>query len=71
MPAQRGKNRPNQLGLTICKILKVEGKQLHLEGLDAVHATPVLDIKPWVAEFGPRGEVVQPTWMSELMEHYW
>lgn len=69
--AQRGKNRPNQIGTTICAIKKVEGTTLHLIGLDAIDGTPVLDIKPWVKEFGPRGEVRQPTWVSELMKEYW
>ena len=69
--AQRAKNRPNQIGSTICKIKKVDGLQLHLEGLDAVDGTPVLDIKPWLKEFGPRGSVAQPEWSSELMRGYW
>jgi len=69
--AQRGKNRPNQIGTTICRVLKVEGTQLHLEGLDAIDGSPVLDIKPWVLEFAPRGEVFQPKWISELMRKYW
>jgi tRNA (adenine37-N6)-methyltransferase len=69
--AQRGKNRPNQIGLTICKILRVEGLSVHVEGLDAIDGTPVLDIKPWVTEFGPRGPVRQPAWISELMRGYW
>lgn len=69
--AQRGKNRPNQIGTTICRILKVENSKLHLEGLDAVHGTPVLDIKPWVQEFAPRGKVFQPEWITELMKQYW
>lgn len=69
--AQRGKNRPNQIGTTICRILKVEGLRVHFEGLDAVDGTAVLDIKPWVTEFGPRGSVNQPPWISELMKQYW
>lgn len=69
--AQRGKNRPNQIGATICRILKVDGLNLHVEGLDAIDGTPVLDIKPWVQEFAPRGSVFQPGWISELMRHYW
>lgn len=69
--AQRGKNRPNQIGTTICKILKVDGRSLHVQGLDAVDGTPVLDIKPWVIEFAPRGPVFQPKWISELMLWYW
>ena len=69
--SQRGKNRPNQIGLTICRVLKVDGTKLFLEGLDAINGTPVLDIKPWVKEFAPRGEVFQPNWISELMKGYW
>lgn len=69
--AQRGKNRPNQIGLTICEIIKIEGRKLYLKGLDAIDGTPVLDIKPWMKEFGPQSKVHQPTWTSELMKHYW
>lgn len=68
---QRGKNRPNRIGTTVCRVLRVEGRTLHLEGLDAVDGTPVLDIKPWMAEFGPRGSVHQPDWSVELMREYW
>lgn len=69
--AQRGKNRPNQIGATVCQILKVEGRRLYLKGLDAIDNTPVLDIKPWVQEFAPREKVFQPKWMTELMSGYW
>lgn len=69
--AQRGKNRPNRLGLMICRVLRVEGSRVYVRGLDAIDGTPVLDLKPWVAEFGPRGPVHQPAWMTELMRHYW
>lgn len=69
--AQRGKNRPNQIGTTICEIIKIEGTQIFLRGLDAIHETPVLDIKPWVNEFAPRGQTHQPLWITELMKNYW
>ena len=69
--AQRGKNRPNRLGVTVCRILSVSGRELHVEGLDAVDGTPVLDIKPVLREFLPRGHVRQPDWASALMAHYW
>jgi tRNA-Thr(GGU) m(6)t(6)A37 methyltransferase TsaA len=69
--AQRGKNRPNRLGVTVCKILSVEGTSLHVEGLDAISGTPVVDIKPVMREFLPRGEVRQPEWAGELMAAYW
>lgn len=69
--AQRGKNRPNRIGLTTVKILKRDGKILHVQGLDAIDGTPVLDIKPVMKEFMPRGELVQPRWVDELMRDYW
>jgi len=31
----------------------------------------VLDLKPYMREFGPRGEVRQPTWSTQLMAGYW
>jgi tRNA-Thr(GGU) m(6)t(6)A37 methyltransferase TsaA len=69
--AQRGRNRPNRLAVSVCRIVKVEGTRLTVQGLDAIDGTPVLDIKPVMAEFLPRGEVRQPQWSSELMADYW
>lgn len=69
--AQRGKNRPNRLGASIVKIIKCEGTQLSVLGLDAIDGTPVLDIKPVMQEFLPREEVRQPDWATELMKNYW
>ena len=69
--AQRGKNRPNLLGTTSCQLVRVEGTALHVMGLDAIDGTPVLDIKPVMKEFLPRGLVVQPKWSHELMKDYW
>lgn len=69
--AQRGKNRPNRIGLTTCRILGVVGRILSIAGLDAIDGTPVLDIKPVMAEFLPRGDLHQPAWASELMADYW
>lgn len=69
--AQRGKNRPNRIGVTVSRIVSVEGTTVTVTGLDAVDGTPILDIKPWMAEFGPRGEVQQPAWSTELMAGYW
>lgn len=69
--AQRGKNRPNQMGLTVCEILKIEGRKVHLKNLDAIDGTPIIDIKPWMKEFAPQGTTRQPLWSSELMQNYW
>jgi tRNA-Thr(GGU) m(6)t(6)A37 methyltransferase TsaA len=68
--AQRGKARPNRIGLTRATILAVEGRVLRVRGLDAIDGTPVLDIKPWMSEFAPRGATGQPSWATELMQDY-
>ena len=69
--AQRAKARPNRLGVSRCQLLAVVGLELHVRGLDAIDRTPVLDVKPWFDEFGPRGEVRQPPWSHEVMADYW
>ena len=69
--AQRGKNRPNRLGLGTVSVLRREGSVLFVQGLDAVDGPPVLDIKPVMQEFLPRGEIRQPEWVAELMKEYW
>ena len=69
--AQRGKNRPNRIGSTICRLLRVEGRTLTVVELDAIDGTPVLDLKPVMAEFLPREPVRQPAWSTELMRQYW
>ncbi len=69
--AQRAKNRPNRLGLTTCHLLKVDGLTLTVSGLDAIAGTPILDIKPYMTGFAPRGQVREPDWAAALMSGYW
>jgi tRNA (Thr-GGU) A37 N-methylase len=69
--AQRGKNRPNRLGVSVCRILSVRERTIEVLGLDAIDGTPVLDIKPVLAGFAPRGEVREPPWAHEIMQRYW
>ena len=69
--AQRAKDRPNRIGVTVCRLLGVSGHSIEVAGLDAVDGTPVLDVKPYLAEFAPRGGVHQPGWSTELMAGYW
>lgn len=69
--AQRKKDRPNHLGLTIVQLLKKEGRTLTVSGLDAMDGTPVLDIKPVFKEFLPKEPIEQAEWSKELMKQYW
>ena len=69
--AQRGRARPHRIGVTICQIIAVEGLALSVQGLDAIDGTPVLDIKPYLSGFAPRGAVKEPDWAAEIMADYW
>ena len=69
--AQRAKARPNRLGVSRCRLVRVDGTRLVVGGLDAIDGTPVLDVKPWIDAFGPQGAVRQPTWATELMRDYY
>jgi tRNA (adenine37-N6)-methyltransferase len=69
--AQRGKGRPNRLGVTVCRLLRVEGLSIYVRGLDAIDGTPVIDIKPVMRGFLPRGEIREPEWAGEIMKEYW
>jgi tRNA (adenine37-N6)-methyltransferase len=46
--ATRSPHRPNPLGLSAVRLLRVEGLRLHVLGADMMDGTPVLDIKPYV-----------------------
>lgn len=46
--ATRAPHRPNPIGLSATRILKVEEHVIHVEGIDFLDRTPVLDIKPYV-----------------------
>ncbi len=69
--AQRGKNRPNRLGLTTVRVVKREGRELTVTGLDCINGTPILDIKPVMEEFLPKEPISQPDWSREIMKNYW
>jgi len=49
--ATRAPKRPNSIGISVVKLIKVEGNILHVENVDIVDGTPLLDIKPYVPEF--------------------
>jgi tRNA-Thr(GGU) m(6)t(6)A37 methyltransferase TsaA len=69
--AQRGKDRPNHMGSTICKVMGRDGFALRVKGLDAYDGSPVLDLKPVMREFVPeRNEINQPEWAEQLMKKY-
>ena len=52
--ATRAPRRPNPIGISIVRLVRVERHILHIEDVDVVDGTPLLDIKPYVPEFDVR-----------------
>lgn len=67
--SQRGKDRPNKIGMTSVQIISVDDASLVVKGLDAIDGTPVLDIKPYYPVYD-RKDANVPEWVNRLMEHY-
>ena len=62
--ATRAPCRPNPIGLSLVKLLRVEGRFLHVANLDMLEGTPLLDIKPYVAGFETTGGV-RSGWLED------
>jgi tRNA-Thr(GGU) m(6)t(6)A37 methyltransferase TsaA len=52
--ATRAPRRPNSIGISVVKLIRIEGQTLSIEDVDVLDGTPVLDIKPHVPEFDCR-----------------
>ena len=60
--ACRAPVRPNLIGLTVCKVVSVEGAVLTVDTIDAYDGTPVLDLKPFTPADVPREGIRVPEW---------
>jgi tRNA-Thr(GGU) m(6)t(6)A37 methyltransferase TsaA len=49
--ATRAPRRPNPIGLSVVRLLRIEGTTLHVENIDVLDGTPLLDLKPYVPKF--------------------
>lgn len=63
----RAPKRPNSVGLSIVKLLKIEEATLYIEDVDIVDSTPLLDIKPYVPEFDVK-EAIRTGWLRDRAE---
>jgi tRNA-Thr(GGU) m(6)t(6)A37 methyltransferase TsaA len=62
--ATRAPARPNPIGLSVVRLLDVDNRTLHVQDVDVVDGTPLLDIKPYVPEFDMR-EVDKLGWLGK------
>ena len=49
--ATRAPKRPNNVGISVVKLIKIDRNVLHIENVDIIKGTPLLDIKPFVPDF--------------------
>ncbi|MBM4300927.1 MAG: tRNA (N6-threonylcarbamoyladenosine(37)-N6)-methyltransferase TrmO [Deltaproteobacteria bacterium] len=62
--ACRAPVRPNLIGFTACRIIKVEGNVVEVADLDAHDGTPILDLKPYIPDGDAIPEAVTPAWLK-------
>lgn len=65
--ATRAPQRPNKIGISVVKLLKIENNILFIEDVDILDGTPLLDIKPYIARFDTRDEV-RSGWQDEIQD---
>ena len=63
--ATRAPCRPNKLGFSVVKLISIEDNILHIEDVDILDGTPIVDIKPYVKRFDMR-ESVRSGWQDEI-----
>jgi tRNA-Thr(GGU) m(6)t(6)A37 methyltransferase TsaA len=62
--ATRAPNRPNPLGLSVVRLLAVDNNIVHVEGVDVLDGTPLIDIKPYVPHFDQPAGPVSVGWLD-------
>jgi tRNA (adenine37-N6)-methyltransferase len=62
--ACRAPVRPNLIGFTACRIIKVEGNVVEVADLDALDGSPILDLKPYIPSGDAIPEAVTPGWLK-------
>jgi len=63
--ATRAPKRPNPIGLSIVRLNRIEDCVLHIENVDIIDGTPLLDIKPYVPEFDTQVDV-RTGWLEHV-----
>ncbi len=65
--ATRAPSRPNPLGLSLVRLIRIDNNLIHVEGVDVLNETPLLDIKPYVPEFEHIHDV-RIGWLEQVKE---
>ncbi len=66
--AIRSPHRPNHIGLSVVRIMRIEANRLYFSEVDILDGTPLLDIKPYVRQFDSRDDAVSG-WIERHFEN--
>jgi tRNA-Thr(GGU) m(6)t(6)A37 methyltransferase TsaA len=62
--AARSPSRPNPVGISISRVLSVDGNRIHIDQIDARNGSPVIDIKPYFSSMDSIPEANMPGWVE-------
>jgi len=65
--ATRSPHRPNKLGMSLVRLMEIEGNILHVKDIDILDGTPLIDIKPYIQRFDSR-ESVRSGWQDAVSD---
>jgi len=66
--ATRAPRRPNPIGISVVRLLGIEGAILRIENIDILDGTPLLDLKPYVPEFDTQ-RAIRTGWLEQAEEN--
>lgn len=66
--ATRAPRRPNPIGLSVVRLIRIDDRVIHIQDVDVLDGTPLLDIKPWVPAFDARDDV-RLGWLADKQGH--
>ena len=65
--ATRAPSRPNPIGLSLVKLIRVKGNLIYVDDIDILDGTPLLDIKPYIPEF-ENSNNIRVGWLEKSKE---
>jgi len=65
--ATRAPHRPNKLGMSLVRLVRIEDNILYVSDIDILDGTPLLDIKPYIRRFDSR-ETVKSGWQDSVTD---
>ena len=66
--ATRAPSRPNPIGLSLVEVIGIEGSLVHVNRVDTLNGTPLLDIKPYVPQFEPTSNSIRIGWLEDVKD---